>query len=425
MNEKSVFVKKLCASLLLLLINLCPINLNCTIASADVFIDDLEYSLCGYRPNSQVNSRIYQNSNHHQQHLNNNQPHKKLQGKNGPCWAFAAINALETFLYKKGLFEKSLSEEHLLAYVNQPKNCPGCHRSKTHGGNNSLAFGYFMSGNGPVFESECPYTLNNTCFNSNLSSIKPKVWVKGVKNISSDVSSVKNAVTQFGVVFVVYKVNSNLYHAVTIVGWNDVQKNWIVRDSAQNSDYSSLPFSTELIESCCITDAEPFPENIKIYQHDNFAVTNTCLSNTSLTVANVFGFEESSTLDQITINSPSVNSQINVFLAPVLHDGSPDNRQSSWTSLYSGSVPYAGYFTLNLNNKVRLNKGKYAIIVQINKSPNSIELSQIGYQGEVDDLTFNYERGKSFIFYKGRFVDAKEVIKDKIYFSIKAAVRKN
>lgn len=352
----------------------------------------------------------------------------KYQRINGPCWAFANISTLETFLYKKHILKESLSEKHLLSWVNQTQNNPGWHISISHGGNSNSANGYFTAGWGPVFEREVPYNTNDTQFNFNLSSIKPKYWIKGIKNLNADINSIKNAISTYGAVTIIYSVNSNLNHAVSAIGWDDDKHSWLVKDSAKfPNNYTYLPYSSNILDCSCITDAEVFPSKIKIYQHDNFAITGTCVSDSKLTVANVFDFNGNETLDQVTIHSISDNAKINVYCAPVLKNGVPNGRKSSWQNLYSGFVPYKGYFTVNLNNKIRLNKNKYAIIVQIERTNNS-GLPNIGYQSSHENLTLPpYQPGKSFILCGSNFLDSKSILKleNLSGFSIKAVTRKN
>lgn len=399
--KKVFFIKKFAASLLLATISF-SLNLNSVQAQSQVSCENLS---CYSSP-----------------HLKN-----KYQLINGPCWAFANIATLETFLNKKGILKESLSEKHLLSYANQSQNTLGFHCPINHGGNNMVANGYFSAGFGPVFEKECPYNTNNVQFNSGLADIKPKYWVKGIKNLSTDSKSIKKAISTYGAVTIIYPVTSGLYHSVSVIGWDDSKHSWLVKDSAKRPDnYTYLPYYTQILDSCCVTDAEVFPSNLKIYQHDDFGVTGTCSTNSKLTVANVFDFDGNETLDQVTICSLSNNAKINVFLAPVSNNNVPNGCKSSWRNLYSGTVPYNGYFTVNLNNKIRLDRNKYAIIVQIEKT-NRSDLPSIGYQSSCKDLTLpTYRSGKSFILYGQSFSEAKNILnlENISGFSIKAITKK-
>lgn len=399
--EKDTFIKKLAASLLLTTMSF-SLNLNFVQAQSQVSYKNLS---CYSSP-----------------HVKN-----KYQLINGPCWAFANIATLETFLNKKGILKENLSEKHLLSYANQSQNKLGFHYPITHGGNNMVANGYFSGGFGPVFEKECHYNTNNIQFNSGLAAIKPKYWVKGIKNLNTDSESIKKAISAYGSANIVYPVNSKLYHAVSAIGWDDSKHSWLVKDSAKSpNNYTYLPYSTQLLNCSCITDAEIFPANLKIYQHDDFGVTGTCNAKSKLTVANVFNFDGSETLDQVTIYSSSNNAKINVFLAPILNNNTPTSYKAFWRNLYSGVVPYDGYFTINLNNKIRLDKNKYAIIVQVEKT-NRSDLPSIGYQSSYQNLTLPpYRFGKSFVLYGQSFCEAKDIleVENMSGFSIKAITKK-
>ena len=399
--KKGIFIKKFAASLLLATLSF-SLSLNSVQAQSQVSCENL--------------------SCYSSQHLKN-----KYQLINGPCWAFANIATLETFLNKKGILKESLSEKHLLSYANQSQNELGFHCPITHGGNIMIANGYFSAGFGPVFEKECPYNTKNVQFDSGLASIKPKYWIKGIKSLNTDSNSIKKAISAYGAATIIYPVKSGLCHAVSAIGWDDSKRSWLVKDSANRpNNYTYLPYSTQILDSCCVTDAEVFPSNLKIYQHDDFGVTGICSTNLKLTVANVFYFDGNETLDQVTICSSSNNAKINVFLAPVSNNNVPINCKVFWRNLYSGMVPYKGYFTVNLNNKIRLDRNKYAIIVQIEKT-NGSDLPSIGYQSSCENLTLPpYRSGKSFILYGQSFSEAKNILnlENMSGFSIKAITKK-
>lgn len=360
-------------------------------------------------------------------HLNFNKLKNKNQIINGPCWAFANIATLETFLNKKGILNESLSEKHLLSWVNQGSFDAGWNVNICDGGNCQMANAYFTSGCGPVFERECEYDTLNTSFNSCLASLQPQYLVKGIKKLNLDVNSLKEAISMYGAVTVSYTVNENLYHAVSIVGWNDNDKNWIVKDSSKESNYTWLPFSEKFLYAYCITDACKFNQNQKLYQHDKFGVCASYEKNDRVTVANVFNFNENESLDSVMVYSPSVNANIDLFLAPVLSDGTPNHDTSTWKSLYSGVVPYEGYSTFSLKNKVKLNKGKQAIIVDIKKNFNSGKPA-LGCQIPVNNLNLgndNLQKGKSFVDSGNSFHDVKNSNLSNISaFSIKAITQK-
>ena len=52
---------------------------------------------------------------------------KKNQWFNGPCWAFSAVAALETYLAHQKELRASLSEKHLLNWANRKEGQNGWH----------------------------------------------------------------------------------------------------------------------------------------------------------------------------------------------------------------------------------------------------------------------------------------------------------
>lgn len=388
------------------------------------YADNLnETQFISYKNNNiKISNTSFLNKN-----LTNQLPYlkNKYQQISGPCWAFANIATLETFLYKKGILKESLSEKHLLSWANQKQNSPGWHINISHGGQNSIANAYFMSGIGPVFEKDCSYNTNNTTFNPILASIKPSYWVKGIKYLNNNVSSIKDAIAKYGAATIIYPITNNLAHAVSAIGWDDNKQSLIVKDSAKYpNNYTFLPYSTTLLQCSCITDAEVMPSDLKIYQYDNFVVNGFCQAAISkkLIIANVFDFNDNEILEKVAIHSTSDNAKIKIFLAPVLPNGKPTNSELFWNELYSGIIPYKGYFTLDLNKKVNLNKNRYAIIVQIEET-NLSSKPNIGYQTLCDNLTLpENQNRKSFIFNGSQFSESD--LKNIEVFAIKAITKK-
>lgn len=350
----------------------------------------------------------------------------KFQNINGPCWAFAGMATLETFLHKKGLLKESLSEKHLLSWANQSPKSYGWHVPISRGGSSIITKGYLMSGVGPVASRVCPYTTNNNTYNPQLATCRPLYWVKGIMDVEPNVDSIKQAISKYGAVTIAYPSSKNLNHSVSAIGWDDSTQEWIVKDSsARPSNYSSLPFSTKILDSYCITDAEPLRSNQKIYQHDHYGVTGGISHERQLIVANVFDFTGNETLDSITISSIAKNAKITLYCAPTSSDGTPYNNYWTWTTLYSGYIPYSGYSTFKLAKQPKLDKGTYAIIAQIERTNNSDKAS-IGCQKEIDTLRLDtHTLRHSFIFQRGHFLEIQSISTPSTTYSIKAVTVTN
>lgn len=349
----------------------------------------------------------------------------KNQQKNGTCWAFAVIATLETFLKKNGLYKESLSEQHMSALCSHGPSDFGWQDLK-HNGNFCAANAYLTAGSGPISGHVCPYDYYKIEFNQDLLNINPLFWVYGIKGVDKNVDSIKQAVAKYGAVAAVIIVNDIYYHAVSIVGWDDAEQKWLVKDSAKSpNNYEWIPYSTKILDATCITEAKKFNDKLTRYQHDEYGVTWNYSSN-NLTVANAFNFEGNEELESVMINSSSPNAEISIFLAPVLPDGSPNGNMYTWQHLHSGYVPYSGYFSFCLKNKVKLNKGKHAIILHMSQTGNSSNPS-IGYMAPTEKLNLgNNKPGKSFILVDNKFYDVTSLQGyNSIHgFSIKADTRR-
>lgn len=351
----------------------------------------------------------------------------KNQQINGPCWAFANIATLETFLNKKGMLKGSLSEKHLLSWANQGSYSSGWCIPIEHGGNCKIANGYMTCGCGPVLEKDCPYDTKNTRFDTISPSAEAQYLVKGIKKVKSDTNSIKEAIAAYGAVTATYSVNDKFNHCVSIVGWDDSNNNWLVKDSAKIPfNYTWLSFNEELKYCYCITDASELEQGQKIYQHDPYGVCGNYNSDKKIIAANVFDFKGDEKLDSIMIYSDSTNAKLNLYCAPVLSDGTPNSNMSTWQNLYNGVIPYEGYSTFKLNNKINLSQGKYAIIVKIEKNFNSGEPS-LGCQMPTENLNLDFEQKncKSYIMLNNSFIDISNTEFNNISaFSIKAITTK-
>ena len=342
----------------------------------------------------------------------------KRQLVNGPCWAFSAIAALEAYLVKHNMYTGSLSEKALLNWAHRGDGV-GWNVSIKNGASRQVSDAYFTSGAGPVSETEVPYNVNDAFYDQN-SRATPLFSVRGLKTVDSNVESIKEAVSKFGGVTVGYDVSKNSSHGVCIIGWDDKHEQWVVKDSSADSGYSRLPYSTKLFSCRAFTDVRKFDKNETIYQHDTFGIVGSFENTRSITYANAFDFKSGETLDSVMIYSDSVGADYNIYYVPVLEDGTLNSSKSSWTHLKSGKVPFNGYFTAELNNKLHV-AGKGSIAVEI--SPCNGTKASLGFsRSNGKGLTVPAEKGKSFSYSGSKgFVDQG---REGIMCAIKAITKK-
>lgn len=194
-------------------------------------------------------------------------------------------------------------------------------------------------------------------------------------------------------------------HAIAIVGWDDnyprtnfksnyrPQNNgaWICQNSwgANSCDsgffYISYEDSTLFDEGYGAPWAVVGTHEIGKYEHLNSLVQNLGALNTYDPYGNypsyesVFlskvSFEENDLIESVYFFSDSVGATYNVYLVPATSTGEP-SAVSKWTTLKSGTITYAGYLKVDLNNYL-VDPGDYFITVGL-KSYNGSG-SKMGY----------------------------------------------
>ena len=335
-----------------------------------------------------------------------NSPEAKHQLISGPCWAFAGIATLEMYLAKNNMLDKSLSEKHLLNWARQGISNPGWDIPITDGGFPVCVMAYFSSKIGAVYSEDVPYNTEDTVY-TGTNAINPRFVVNGIKYIEPNIKDVKDAIIKYGAVASAY---INPEHAISIIGWNDKTRQWLIKDSLAKENYRWISYSTPGILTSslnyCITDAKPFNENEKIYQYDKYGAIDHVQNANTLICANIFDFSTEETLDSIMLESVSSGSEFSIYYAPVRDRETIETDKTNWILLKSGIVPYNGYFTSSLDNKITLPNGPGAIIVKMENGENP---ATIGCQSAYLFLNIGEENSKSFIFQDGIFKKIQDI----------------
>ena len=359
---------------------------------------------------------------------------KKCQWFNGPCWAFALIASLEARIILEDIkFMAFLSEKHLLNWANRKNGEKGWHLKIKDGANFEVAKGYLMSGAGPVYEKDKKYTFSDDTFSSEDRKMTPVCSVKGIKEIDENVDSLKKAISEYGTVFARYEIDKNgNRHAVSLIGWNESKKVFLVKDSSDNSKdyYKELPYGTKFSGCSAFCDVRNYNKKEKIYQHDFYGINDVCFSknNAPLTVCNVYDFKNNETLKEVTLATHAKGCNYEIFYTSSFKDGKPSNNINNWRKLKTGIVPYNGYFTTELDNKLDLKNEKAAIIVKIEKNENAENESESPciYTAKGNELlTLEENYGSCYILENKEFSDIKSISSKKNednpgIFSIKA-----
>ncbi len=170
----------------------------------------------------------------------------KSQGSCGSCWAFATVGPLEANIKIEDGVEKNLSEQYLVSCNTDGWGCSGgwwahdYHQWKKPPSESEA---------GAVLEAESPYVASDTSCGGPYShpyQIDSWTYVGSSWGVPS-VEDIKQAIYDHGPVSVAVCVNSDfqyytsgvftgpectdINHAVVLVGWNDADGAWILRNS--------------------------------------------------------------------------------------------------------------------------------------------------------------------------------------------------
>jgi inhibitor of cysteine peptidase len=157
----------------------------------------------------------------------------KNQGSCGSCWAFCTTASFEAVV---NIWDKKINDYSEQYLVNCHTKSSGC------SGGSSSAYSLYVS-TGAVAESELPYKAKNgTCTSYNY--LEKAISYKTVKNSPE---TIKEAIYNYGPIYTAICAGSNLNkvgtgiltktdgtnlnHAVLLVGWNDDEGYWIVKNS--------------------------------------------------------------------------------------------------------------------------------------------------------------------------------------------------
>ena len=154
------------------------------------------------------------------------------QGSCGSCWAFGSVAVVEGAVRIFDNKSVNLSEQWLNNCNNKGWGCRG-----------GLAAFYMMK-NGSVMESCMPYTAKDGKCKSGCAKNYP---FKSYASLSNNVANLKNAIYNYGPIFVSVYVDKNFQryksgvfngkaqgtnnHAVNLVGWDDSKGAWRMRNS--------------------------------------------------------------------------------------------------------------------------------------------------------------------------------------------------
>ncbi len=163
----------------------------------------------------------------------------KLQRGCGSCWAFSTIGSIEA-KYKieqnNSMTDIDLSEQYLVSDCFKNGSC--------NGGLNGIALDYIKN-NGTSDEECFEYTGKDSSCNERCSDWNNRLWaIDNYAPVARSIEEIKRGLICHGPLV---SGSANWGHAVILVGWNDVEHSWIIKNSWglgwEDDGYGRIPYS--------------------------------------------------------------------------------------------------------------------------------------------------------------------------------------
>ncbi len=309
----------------------------------------------------------------------------KNQNPRGTCWAFASCGSLESCLLPGETWD--FSEDNMVLQSGFDSGGD----PYDHGGNVNMSTAYLVRWGGPVTESQDGYNDGITPPGLSPSKHVQEVdWIPA-RGDALDNDNVKNAVMQYGGVYVAmgwydsaynsttksyyYSGSSSTNHGVLIVGWDDnyaatkfvttppgngaflVKNSW--GTGWGDSGYFYVSYYDTKFGSAGVmavfNGAESTGNYTGIYQYDPLGnVTNMGLSSSSTGwFANVFTAQGSASLGAVGFYTATPGASYEVYTGASL---------ATKTLRSSGTLPYMGYHTVPLPSPVAVTQGQQFVV---------------------------------------------------------------
>lgn len=345
------------------------------------------------------------------------------QGDSGTCWAFASLAALETTL---------MPDEKLQFSVDNMTMNNGFGIEQFEGGQYRMSIAYLASWKGPVLEKDDPYGDDET--NADLKAVKHLQEAQIIED--KDLDAVKEAVyTKGGVETAIYsdmqdadsdseyynRDHSSYYydgteginHDVVIVGWDDnysrnnfnktpekdgafICKNSWGTEFGEDGYFYISYYDAHICETSVVyTKLEPADNYDKIYQADKLGWVGVLgFDSEDAYFANVYTAGKGEELSAVSFYATGAKTTYEVYVTTDFEsEGDLANRKL----VASGEMEYAGYYTVNLDEAVKLtDSSKFAVIVHIT-TPDTKYPIAIEYDADSLTDSFDIKDGEGYL----------------------------
>ncbi|MDE5771007.1 MAG: hypothetical protein K2I06_05150 [Ruminococcus sp.] len=376
----------------------------------------------------------------------------KNQGSTGSCWAHAAMAAAESNMIMNGLADNTidLSESHLVWFTqgvaSKDKNDPlygdGESLGNTdtengaydHGGNSKNAMATLGRWSGVQLEKNAPSVTNRPIVDESLRYTSYGYLVNSDEIDASDRESIKQHLMNTGALACSYydddelnmsktykyypydayynNSTSKTNHAVTIVGWDDnYSRNnfktnvppgdgaWIIKNSWGGNKHidgyfylSYYDTSFSKITSFEIADKSTYDN---IYQYDGAAPSsNFSYKSDTITAANIFTTECNETISAAAFYTKEASVPYIISVYADVEKGNPTSGTLLTTQ--KGTMSYAGYHVIDLNEPVAISKGtEFSVVVTLDKIHAGMAMQECINLSECSYYTWGTPTSKS------------------------------
>ncbi len=321
---------------------------------------------------------------------------------NGPCWTFAALGSIESNWLKSGYGAFDLSEKNMVT-------CHGFDYGICLGGNDNMAAAYLTRGDGPISESDDPYSglnCNSSCDTGNV----PQAWIFDSRFIPSDTFSIKQALIDYGAIASNMYHNSAYYnssdytyyyngtnitnHGILVVGWDDTKVTaggtgaWIIKNSWGTSFGENGYFYVSYNDTRILTSNAVYPvrnnyeANGYVYYYDECGriMGYGFGSNTAYGLVK-YDATNNHQITKIITYATSANTIIDIHIYDDFNGSTLTNLLESLTNQV---CPLPGYYSFDLNNSISVANGNdFYIKIMYNTPGNTypipIEVASPGY----------------------------------------------
>lgn len=352
------------------------------------------------------------------------------QNPYGTCWTFSALGSAESGLIKQfphislsnihlAWFSNYGKEEQEFFWYKYGDREPDPFNS---GGNDTMAVGTMAAWKGPVSSSLVPYdqtTVNESLRYSADYHLQDAYylpsgifWSDTSDPPYADRNTIKQIMMEDRAVGINYAAgDDNLYynadnaavycdtyspanHAVLIAGWDDdypkenfneacrPKENgaWLIRNSWGvewgNAGYFWLSYEDATIDYGCTYNLEAADNYTHNYQYDTLGwgysasvaepEANPSADNHSAYMSNIFTAEETEQLEAVSFYTTDAGAKYEISIYTGLTDKNDPSSGKKLTKTQTGTEPYAGYHTIELDEPVVVTEGEaFSVVVKL------------------------------------------------------------